>query len=133
MHTSNWQSELYKLLLWLAVALAVGWPFGLIPWALAIAAGAFCLRSIYNLHKLHRWLTTRSASEPPEATGLWGEVLDGLYRLQQKDRRDALQVRVRALSKERDAVLAKDAPADGFDEKVVGALKEQARQQGIAY
>lgn len=95
MHTSNWQSELYKLLLWLGVAMAVGWPFGLIPWALAVAAGAFCLRSIYNLHKLHRWLTTRSASEPPEASGLWGEVLDGLYRLQQKDRRE--RVRLRAL------------------------------------
>jgi two-component system phosphate regulon sensor histidine kinase PhoR len=79
----------------LAGAVVVGWPLGLIPWALAIAARAFCLRSIYNLHALHQWLANRSAGAPPEAVGLWGEVLDGIYRMQQKDRRE--RVRLRAL------------------------------------
>ena len=52
---------------------------------------------------------------------------------QQKARRDVLQGRIRELTKERDAALAAGAPTDGFDEKVVGALKAQAKKEGIAY
>jgi hypothetical protein len=55
------------------------------------------------------------------------------YLQRQKARRDALQGRVRELTKEREAMLAAGAPTDGFDAKVVDALKEQARRQGIAY
>ena len=95
MLTSNWKSELYRLLLWLAVALVIGWLLDLTPWALAVAACAYCGRSIYNLHVLYQWLNHRANNEPPEASGLWGEVMDGLYRLQQKDRRE--RVRLRAL------------------------------------
>ncbi|MDB6061145.1 MAG: sensor histidine kinase [Verrucomicrobiaceae bacterium] len=95
MLTNNWKSELYRLLLWLGAALVVGWLLNLIPWALAFAATAFAARAIYRLHQLQQWLTHRSAIEPPEASGLWGEVMDHLYRMQQKDRRE--RVRLRAL------------------------------------
>ncbi len=95
MLTSTWKSELYRLLLWLAVALLIGWLLDLIPWALALAACAYSGRSIYHLHVLSRWLSQRTSTEPPEAGGLWGVVMDGLYRHQQKDRRE--RVRLRAL------------------------------------
>lgn len=95
MLTNNWKSELYRLLLWLGVALLVGWLADLVPWALALAAIAFAGRSIYHLHQLQHWVTHRSAVEPPESGGLWGEVMDNLYRMQQKERRE--RVRLRAL------------------------------------
>jgi len=95
MLTNNWKSELYRLLLWLGVALLVGWLADSVPWALALAAMAFAGRTIYHLHQLQHWVTHRSAIEPPEAGGLWGEVMDTLYRMQQKDRRE--RVRLRAL------------------------------------
>jgi two-component system phosphate regulon sensor histidine kinase PhoR len=95
MLTNNWKSELYRLLLWLGAALVIGWLIDLVPWALAAAATAFAARSIYHLHQLQHWMSHRSAVEPPEAGGLWGEVMDSLYRMQQKDRRE--RVRLRAL------------------------------------
>ena len=95
MFNSNWKSELYQLLLWLALAAAIGWPLGILPWALATAAIGFSLRAIRNLHAMHDWLSHRAGTEPPEARGLWGVVLDDLYRMQQKDRRE--RVRLRAL------------------------------------
>src|SRR6185436_11316325 len=55
------------------------------------------------------------------------------YLQQQKVRREALQVRIKELSKQREQQLAAGAPTDSFDEKVVGALKDQAKKQGIAY
>jgi hypothetical protein len=55
------------------------------------------------------------------------------YLQQQKVRREALQVRIKELSKQREQQLAAGAPTDSFDEKVVDALKDQAKKQGIAY
>lgn len=92
---NNWKSELYRLLLWLGGALLIGWLLDLTPWALAAAACGFVARSIYHLHQLQQWLSHRPGIEPPEAGGLWGEVMDSLYRMQQKDRRE--RVRLRAL------------------------------------
>ena len=72
------------------------------------------------------------ASAPPVLKGKTeAEAL--AYLQQQKARRDVLQGRIRELTKQREELLAGAAPTDGFDEKVVGALKEQARKQGIAY
>ena len=54
--------------------------------------------------------------------------------------RERLQARIGSLSKERDAWLAKEEArlraegrADGFDQKVFGAIKRQAAAQGIDY
>jgi hypothetical protein len=72
------------------------------------------------------------ASAPPMLQGKTeAEAL--AFLKQQKARRDVLQGRMRELTKERDAALAAGTPTDGFDEKVVGALKEEAKKQGIAY
>ena len=95
MLTNNWKSELSRLLLWLGGTLLIGWLLDLTPWALAVVACAFAGRSIYHLHQLQEWLSKRPGIEPPEAGGLWGEVMDSLYRVQQKDRRE--RVRLRAL------------------------------------
>jgi two-component system phosphate regulon sensor histidine kinase PhoR len=95
MLTNNWKSELYRLLLWLGAGLIVGWLSNAAPWSVALAACGFAIRSIYKLHQLQQWLAHRSSIEPPEASGMWGEVMDGLYRMQQKYRRE--RVRLRAL------------------------------------
>ncbi|HSB96103.1 MAG TPA: phosphate regulon sensor histidine kinase PhoR [Spongiibacteraceae bacterium] len=95
MLTNNWKSEFYRLLLWLSAGLLLGWLLNLTPWGVALAACGFAARSIYKLHKLQQWLAHRSSIEPPEASGMWGEVMDGLYRMQQKYRRE--RVRLRAL------------------------------------
>ena len=50
----------------------------------------------------------------------------------QKIRRAALQSRIRELGKQRERSWPRARP-EAFDEKVVGALKEQAKKQGIAY
>lgn len=95
MLTNNWKSEFYRLLLWLGAGLVVGWLLNVTAWAVAAAACGFAARSIYKLHQLQQWLAHRSSIEPPEASGMWGEVMDGLYRMQQKYRRE--RVRLRAL------------------------------------
>jgi hypothetical protein len=60
------------------------------------------------------------------------EALD--YLRTQKERRAALEQRIKTLESRRDAFLKAEAPGqDGFDEQVVAALKGRARSLGINF
>jgi len=54
---------------------------------------SLCIYYLYNLYQLRRfnlWLnrdSSESDSEPPESFGLWGDIFDGIYRLQKQERR----------------------------------------------
>jgi two-component system phosphate regulon sensor histidine kinase PhoR len=93
--TTTWRSELGLLALWLGGGLLFGLLLGRLGWGVALGAVAFSLRSISNVRSLHRWLNHHADSEPPEAKGLWGDLFDGLYRLQKRDREE--RGRLRAL------------------------------------
>lgn len=66
-----------------------------------LALGAGCSRhrlfaALHSSSARHaRLAADRAGTELPEASGLWGVILDELYRMQQKDRRE--RVRLRAL------------------------------------
>lgn len=95
MLNSHWASELYRFAVIVLAAAVIGWLLGSTGWAVAIASTAYGLWLLHHLHQLQRWLSSGASNDPPEAKGLWGEVLDGLYRLQQRDRRE--RGRLRAL------------------------------------
>ncbi|MCC5881488.1 MAG: phosphate regulon sensor histidine kinase PhoR [Halomonas sp.] len=81
-----WSHELWRLGLLAIAGLAVGWLFS-VPW-LGLALG-IALRLAYHLRQLHalrRWLARNPHSEPPAATGLWGDLFDRLYRYQKGQR-----------------------------------------------
>lgn len=83
---SLWRRELWRLALLAGLGLLVGWPLGYAAAGLALGL-ALCLG--YHLHQLrtlHRWLTHDSQTEPPAAAGLWGDLLDRLYRYQKGQR-----------------------------------------------
>ena len=86
----NWRSELNRLCLLLSLATVIGYAVGHISWVMLIS---LCVYSLYNLYQLRRfnlWLnrdSSESDSEPPESYGLWGDIFDGIHRLQKQERR----------------------------------------------
>lgn len=84
----DWRPHLNRLLLVLAAAGLVGLLLGLVVELLAIALAGILAYSTFQLFRLHQWLqaTEREPSNPPEARGLWGDVYDGIYRLQRRER-----------------------------------------------
>ena len=75
---------------WLGIGgllLVLGIPFG-VPWLfLLLGSVLYNIWHLYNLDQLRHWLDQRAHFTPPTSRGLWGEVLDGVYRLQVRHRK----------------------------------------------
>ncbi len=83
----TWVSELAQFL-WLgAVAGLLGVLVGHPSLVLLLYTLAWLGWYFLNLRRLETWLRQGRKFTPPDARGLWGEVFNGLYRLQQRNRK----------------------------------------------
>ncbi|GJM12106.1 MAG: phosphate regulon sensor protein PhoR [Pseudohongiella sp.] len=86
----NWRSELKRLCLLLSLAALIGYGVGQVSWVMLISLCIYYLYNLYQLRRFNLWLnrdSSESDSEPPESFGLWGDIFDGIYRLQKQERR----------------------------------------------
>lgn len=85
----DWRSEFNRFLLVLAVAALIGWLAGNTSLVVLLALLCYLAHFLRQLHRLHRWLEDLPGSEqtdPPESSGIWGGIFDGIYRLQRRER-----------------------------------------------
>ncbi|MGM0632297.1 MAG: phosphate regulon sensor histidine kinase PhoR [Pseudomonadota bacterium] len=78
-----------KLLLLLGGLLLAGLVSGQTAWVIAAGLFLYLVYTMLQLRRLHRWLYSPDASQsgqPPESLGLWGDVFDGIYQLQRRER-----------------------------------------------
>ena len=88
MQRISWAAELKLLGQLFIVALFIGWGTGYTLAALFIASLIYILLNLKQLLRAQRWLVAEDGTDPPEAAGLWGDVLDGIYRLQRQNREE---------------------------------------------
>jgi two-component system, OmpR family, phosphate regulon sensor histidine kinase PhoR len=75
-----------RVLTTLGVGAAVGWFAGSV-WLGVIGALALYLAwNLWQLRTLHFWLQHRSVADPPDAMGLWGDVVAQVVRLHRRKR-----------------------------------------------
>lgn len=85
----DWRSAMKKLLLLLGVLLLAGLVTGQTGWVIAGGLFVYLVYTMMQLRRLHRWLYSPDAThtgQPPESYGLWGDVFDGIYQLQRRER-----------------------------------------------
>jgi len=63
-----------------------GWAFGNIPAGLAVALAGHLAWQLVNLFRLDWWVRHRSFADPPEFSGVWGEVVTQVVRLHRRKR-----------------------------------------------
>ena len=86
MHNS-WIKELSQFL-WIGLVVAMlGLLTGHFTLLLFLYTFGYLGWYFYNLKRLETWLHKGKKSEPPQASGLWGEMFNGIYRLQQRSRK----------------------------------------------
>jgi two-component system, OmpR family, phosphate regulon sensor histidine kinase PhoR len=85
----TWQRQIHRLLLLVLLSALFGWLIGSTAEVLCITLGAYSVWSLYQLIRLFRWLIKTPEDEdvePPESTGLYGDIFDGIYNLQRRNR-----------------------------------------------
>ncbi|MCC5858353.1 MAG: phosphate regulon sensor histidine kinase PhoR [Ectothiorhodospiraceae bacterium] len=85
-HGSPWPAEGARLVLVLLVLGALGWILGSVTLGLLVGALGYLGWNVYNQLLLERWLREGRKLEPPASHGLWGDIFNGLHRLQQRQR-----------------------------------------------
>ncbi|WP_245673362.1 phosphate regulon sensor histidine kinase PhoR [Endozoicomonas ascidiicola] len=73
----------------LTVGLIAGWLADRVFLGLFLAVLFYLAWSHYQLSRLLNWLNEASHKEldPPESSGIWGDIFDGIYRIQRKHSR----------------------------------------------
>ena len=70
----------------LAAGAMLGWLAGSVWLGISGALGLYLAWNLWQLRALHFWLQHRSVADPPDAMGLWGDVVAQVVRLHRRKR-----------------------------------------------
>ncbi len=85
MFLHGFKVELRRLLIIFVICVGYGILFGLQWWLLFTGLCLYLAWLFYQMYRLNKWLI-RGTDEPPESSGLWGEIFDNIYKLQCQQR-----------------------------------------------
>ncbi|MCJ2378369.1 phosphate regulon sensor histidine kinase PhoR [Vibrio sp. ZSDZ34] len=83
----TWKKLAWELAFFYTPWLIVGWIFGYMPWLLLAATVLQLVWHLHNQMRLSSWLWDEKRLTPPSGTGNWESLFNGIYRLQQRQRR----------------------------------------------
>ncbi|MDD3516873.1 MAG: phosphate regulon sensor histidine kinase PhoR [Chromatiales bacterium] len=82
-----WTVEIWRLIGALLTGLVIGLFTEAYAWSLLFTLLLYIGWQFYQLYRFHRWLLTGRRSEPPPASGVWGELMYEHYRLHMRNRK----------------------------------------------
>ncbi|MEC6816481.1 phosphate regulon sensor histidine kinase PhoR [Photobacterium toruni] len=87
MERLTWKRLVGELILFYLPWLILGAIFGYLPWFLLIASWIQLGWHFHNQLKMSNWLWKDRSLTPPSGSGSWEPLFNGIYRLQQRNRR----------------------------------------------
>lgn len=88
----SWVKSLTRIIICYGLALLVGWVFDEILLTLTLVSSFLVGINYYHLVKLNNWLWHSKKFSPPNASGTWGHVYDGIYYMQRRNRQKRKQL-----------------------------------------
>lgn len=83
----TWKKLAWELAFFYAPWILVGWIFGYLPWLLLAATVLQLGWHLHNQMRLSAWLWDEKRLTPPSGSGNWESLFNGIYRMQQRQRR----------------------------------------------
>ncbi|KOO07198.1 phosphate regulon sensor histidine kinase PhoR [Vibrio hepatarius] len=83
----TWKKLAWELAFFYTPWIVVGWIFGYMPWLLLAATVIQLVWHLHNQMRLSAWLWDEKRLTPPSGTGNWESLFNGIYRLQQRQRK----------------------------------------------
>ncbi|HED18335.1 MAG TPA: phosphate regulon sensor histidine kinase PhoR, partial [Gammaproteobacteria bacterium] len=88
-----WQKELWRNLGLILAGLVIGILVGNMALGLLVVLVIYTGWHLYNIHQLICWLREGRKFRPPEARGIWDDVFENIFRLQQRNRKRKRELR----------------------------------------
>ena len=88
-----WRNTILSWLAGLSACVVIGLIVGQLLGVLLLYVLASLYWQLYQLYQFHNWLRYSGRAAPPEASGIWGDVFDAVYRLQKKQRKSKRRMR----------------------------------------
>ena len=83
----TWKRLAWELAFFYTPWIVIGWIFGYMPWLLLAATVIQLLWHLNNQVRLSVWLWDDKRLSPPSGSGNWELMFNGIYRMQQRQRR----------------------------------------------
>ncbi|EKO3919944.1 phosphate regulon sensor histidine kinase PhoR [bacterium 19MO03SA05] len=83
----TWKKLAWELAFFYLPWLIVGWVFGHMPWLLLAATALQLVWHLHNQVRFSVWLWDEKRLTPPSGSGNWESLFNGIYRLQQRQRK----------------------------------------------
>ncbi len=85
--SNPWSAEIRRLLILLLLAAVLGVLVGQVGLVLFLSLAGYLGWHLRNLYRLYAWLHDGHSFHPPEASGIWGDVFNLIYRSQLRNRK----------------------------------------------
>jgi two-component system phosphate regulon sensor histidine kinase PhoR len=83
----SWKKLVLELVFFYLPWVILGLVFGYLPWFLLVATWIQLIWHFHNQLKMSDWLWKERSLTPPSGSGSWEPLFNGMYRLQQRNRR----------------------------------------------
>jgi two-component system phosphate regulon sensor histidine kinase PhoR len=91
--SNPWQREFRRILALILAGLVFGFLAGNLALGLLAVLVPYTGWHLYNVYLLIRWLHEGRKFRPPEARGIWDDVFEHIFRLQQRNRKRKRELR----------------------------------------
>ena len=88
-----WRREFWRIAGLVLAGLMLGFVTGNPALGLLVVVVLYLGWHLYNIHLLIRWLREGRKFQPPEAHGIWDDVFEHIFRLQQRNRKRKRELR----------------------------------------
>ncbi|UTA47978.1 phosphate regulon sensor histidine kinase PhoR [Simiduia sp. 21SJ11W-1] len=89
----GFNAELKRVALFTALCLLFGLINGYVLPTLLAGGGLYMFWMLWQIRQLDIWLNQRRKTPPPEASGIWSDIFESIYRLQKRQERESERVR----------------------------------------
>ena len=90
--SNPWVTETWRIVVLAFVALVIGFIADAITLCLLIALAIYLGWHLYHLFHLERWFRLKESNDLLNATGIWGEIYNHVFRLQQRNRQRKMKL-----------------------------------------
>lgn len=90
--SNPWVTELWRIVALAISALVIGIILDAVTLSLLILTVLYLGWHLYHLFHLERWFRLKESNDLLNATGIWGEIYNHVYRLQQRNRQRKMKL-----------------------------------------